>query len=135
MILLTRLGKGLPIALNPDLIERAEPTPDTVITLVDGHKLVVSESVAEVVELIRQWRASVASAAYRMSQLRLTQAPLDGVPEQYRGHPSVIGREDLPAEPPAQDPAGDDPSEDDVTAHSTLGNSLARVLKLPHREG
>lgn len=135
MILLTRLGKGLPIALNPDLIERAEPTPDTVITLVDGHKLVVTESVAEVVELIRQWRASVASAAYQLSHMRLTQAPLESIPEQYRSHPSVSGREGLPGTPADQDPAAGGPSEDDVTAHSTLGNSLARVLKLPHREG
>jgi uncharacterized protein YlzI (FlbEa/FlbD family) len=125
MILLTRLGKGLPIALNPDLIERAEPTPDTVITLVDGHKLVVAESVAELVELIRQWRASVASAAFQLSHARLTQAPLDGLPAQYR---SVDG-------PADQAPAGPGISEDDVTAHSTLGNSLARVFTLPTREG
>ena len=37
MILLTRLN-GPPFALNADLIERAEATPDTVITLVDGTK-------------------------------------------------------------------------------------------------
>jgi flagellar protein FlbD len=134
MILLTRLGKGLPIALNPDLIERAEPTPDTVITLVDGHKLVVAESVSEVIELIRQWRASVASSAYRMSQLRVTQAPLVDVPEQYRGHPALAGRDELPVAPTVHGPEGE-PSEDDVSAHDTLGNSLARVLKLPPREG
>ena len=37
MIVLTRLN-GHAFALNPDLIERAESTPDTVITLVDGKK-------------------------------------------------------------------------------------------------
>jgi flagellar protein FlbD len=118
MILLTRLGGGLPIALNPDLIERAEPTPDTVLTLVDGHKLVISESVPELVELIRQWRASIAAAAFALSHARLTQAPIDG-----------MGR----SEPEPGDPAG--LREDDVTAHSTLGNSLARVFTLPPREG
>jgi flagellar protein FlbD len=128
MILLTRLGKGLPIALNPDLIERAEPTPDTVITLVDGHKLVVTESVAEVVDLIRQWRASVASAAFQLSHLRLTQAPLESVPEQYRS-----GDRSVDAAPRTAGDAG--ASEDDVTAHNTLANSLAKVFTLPHREG
>src|SRR5919202_1616625 len=44
VIILTRLG-GHQVALNPDLIERAEPTPDTVLTMFDGHKIVVAESV------------------------------------------------------------------------------------------
>ena len=35
MIIVTRLN-GPPFALNPDLIERADATPDTVLTLVDG---------------------------------------------------------------------------------------------------
>ena len=55
MIILTRLG-GRPLAVNPDLIERAESTPDTVITLTDGHKLVVTESLHEVIVRIRHWR-------------------------------------------------------------------------------
>jgi uncharacterized protein YlzI (FlbEa/FlbD family) len=38
LIILTRLGCGLPIARHPDLIERAERTPATVVTLVDGPK-------------------------------------------------------------------------------------------------
>jgi flagellar protein FlbD len=64
--MLTRLG-GQPMALNPDLIEKAEATPDTVITMVDGHKLVVAEPVPEVVGRIRLWRASVAAEAFAMS--------------------------------------------------------------------
>ena len=40
MITVTRLN-GPAFALNPDLIERIETTPDTVITLVDGAKYVV----------------------------------------------------------------------------------------------
>ena len=69
MIILTRLGNGMQIAVNPDLIERAEHTPDTVITLVDGHKLVVEEPLDEVVALIRAWRASVAAEAIALSRL------------------------------------------------------------------
>ncbi|MGN6600340.1 MAG: flagellar FlbD family protein [Actinomycetes bacterium] len=63
MILLTRLN-GPEFALNPDLIERAEATPDTVVTLVDGKKYVVAESVSELIELVRHHRASVLAMAH-----------------------------------------------------------------------
>ena len=43
MIMLSRLN-GLPFALNPDLIERAEATPDTVLTLCDGSKVLIGET-------------------------------------------------------------------------------------------
>ena len=44
MILVTRIN-GAVFALNPDLVERADCTPDTVVTLVDGTKYVIAESV------------------------------------------------------------------------------------------
>nr|WP_240948378.1 flagellar FlbD family protein [Planosporangium mesophilum] len=62
---MTRLN-GPVFALNPDLVERADSTPDTVITLVDGTKYVVSESLAELVALIRRYRASVVADAQQM---------------------------------------------------------------------
>ena len=62
MIILSRLN-GQEFALNCDLIERADKTPDTVITLVDGTKYVVTESLEEVVNRIRAYRASILSAA------------------------------------------------------------------------
>ncbi len=62
VILVTRLN-GQPFALNPDLVERAECTPDTVVTLVDGTKYVVAESVQDLVRLVREYRASVISCA------------------------------------------------------------------------
>jgi flagellar protein FlbD len=68
VIIVTRLGNGIAVAVNPDLIERAEATPDTVITLVDGHKLVIEEPLAKVVELVRTWRASVAAEAITLAR-------------------------------------------------------------------
>lgn len=65
MISLTRLN-GPPFALNCDLIERAEATPDTVLTLVDGTKYVVSETVEEVVVRVREFRASIIALANRV---------------------------------------------------------------------
>ena len=43
MIELTRLN-GTVVFVNPDLIVTVEPTPDTVITLTTGDKLVVREA-------------------------------------------------------------------------------------------
>ena len=74
MIMLTRLN-GPSFALNPDLIERAESTPDTVITLCDGHKVLVVESVVELIEIVREYRASVLSLAERLTVVP-TSAPV-----------------------------------------------------------
>ncbi len=62
MLQLTRLS-GPVFALNPDLIERAEATPDTVVTLVNGSKYVIRESIAELTALIRDYRAEVINSA------------------------------------------------------------------------
>jgi len=58
MITLTRLS-GSAFALNCDLIERVDATPDTVVTLVDGKKYVVAESLDEVLRLVRLYRGEV----------------------------------------------------------------------------
>src|SRR5271155_2312688 len=54
MIELTRLN-GSPLFVNSDLIKWAEAAPDTMLTLINGEKVVVHESCAEVVErMVRQ---------------------------------------------------------------------------------
>lgn len=58
MIILSRLN-GESFALNADLIERAESTPDTVLTLRDGTKYVVAETVENVIDKIRDFQASI----------------------------------------------------------------------------
>jgi flagellar protein FlbD len=65
VILLTRLN-GPVFALNPDLVERADCTPDTVITLVDGTKYLVAESLPDLVALVRHYRASVIADAQQL---------------------------------------------------------------------
>ena len=65
MIIVTRLH-GASVAVNCDLIERAEATPDTVLTLVDGSRYVVKESVPEIVDKVRAFRASVVMLAGRL---------------------------------------------------------------------
>ncbi|MBP7892422.1 MAG: flagellar FlbD family protein [Firmicutes bacterium] len=56
MIRVTKLN-GSPIHVNAELIETIASTPDTVITLTNGTKLIVAESEENVVrEIIRYHR-------------------------------------------------------------------------------
>ena len=68
MIRLTRINRQ-PIVLNSDLVEHLESTPDTVITMTSGQKLIVLESTDEVVERIIEFRKAlterVAKCAYQ----------------------------------------------------------------------
>jgi len=73
VILVTRLN-GAVFALNPDLVERADCTPDTVITLVDGTKYVIAESVPEFIDSVRHYRASLIAAASRIENEEFTDA-------------------------------------------------------------
>lgn len=54
MIYVTRLN-GKSFALNPDLIEMMEETPDTVITLTNGNKFVVLEPVEVLIERVAEF--------------------------------------------------------------------------------
>jgi uncharacterized protein YlzI (FlbEa/FlbD family) len=66
MITLNRLGHSdEPFQLNPDMIVTVESTPDTVITLATGAKVVVAETPDEVVAAVHGYRADVLSEAFR----------------------------------------------------------------------
>lgn len=60
MIHLNRLD-GTGFVLNADLIVTIERTPDTMLTLTTGSRLVVRETVAEVVERVIAWRQRILS--------------------------------------------------------------------------
>ncbi len=63
MIHITRLNHT-PVVLNCDLIEHIESTPDTVISLTNGQKIMVLESPEEVIERVRLFRQSILSAPF-----------------------------------------------------------------------
>jgi flagellar protein FlbD len=67
MIILTRLN-GEQFAVNCDLVERVDAHPDTVLTLVDATKYIVAESLAEVVERVRDFRAGVLARSAQLQQ-------------------------------------------------------------------
>lgn len=58
MIQLTRLNNQL-LVVNSDLIKFVERSPDTVLTLVTGEKVVVKESVESVLEKVAEFRRSI----------------------------------------------------------------------------
>ena len=64
MIELTRLN-GTVMVLNSDLIKTAEASPDTMLTLITGEKLIVREPCDEVVERILAWRSHLLAAVAR----------------------------------------------------------------------
>ncbi|MEA2665657.1 MAG: flagellar protein FlbD [Candidatus Eremiobacteraeota bacterium] len=58
MIALRRLNNQ-PIMVNPDLIESLEATPDTVVTLTSGNKLIVRDTMDEVRERIVEFKRRI----------------------------------------------------------------------------
>ncbi len=58
MIELTRLN-GTKILVNDQLIEVVEETPDTVISLVTGKKIIVKESRQDVKNLVKSYRKDI----------------------------------------------------------------------------
>jgi flagellar protein FlbD len=67
MIELTRLN-GRAMMLNSDLIKSAEASPDTMLTLINGEKLIVREEIAEVVERVLAYRARLLAVVARRAQ-------------------------------------------------------------------
>jgi flagellar protein FlbD len=64
VIELTRLN-GTHLALNSDLIQFMESSPDTTLTLINGEKLVVRESSNQIIELALSYRARLIAQAAR----------------------------------------------------------------------
>jgi flagellar protein FlbD len=58
MIQLTRLNNQ-PLTVNSDLIKFVEQSPDTLITLITGEKIVVRESSEEVLSRLIEFRRKV----------------------------------------------------------------------------
>ena len=85
MVSLTRLT-GAEFALNPDLVERVDCTPDTVITLVDGTKYLVAESIDDVLESVLEFRARIiaTAGAFERNEVTVRRTRLSAVPLEPR---------------------------------------------------
>ena len=58
MIEVTRL-KGKKMMINAELIETVEETPDTVVTLTTGRKIIVKESRQDITNLVISYRRAI----------------------------------------------------------------------------
>ena len=76
MITLSRLS-GSVFVLNSDLIERIDSTPDSVVTLVDGKKYVVSESLDQIIDAVRLYRSQVITLSAQIADIPVP------IPEPY----------------------------------------------------
>jgi len=60
MIRLTKMD-GNPVMVNADWIQSLEPTPDTLITLMNGYKIIVRENIENVVKAFETYKKRVQS--------------------------------------------------------------------------
>ncbi len=60
MIQLTRLNNS-EIMINSDLIQCIEETPDSVVTLTNGHKIVVKESALDIADKVIKYKRRIFS--------------------------------------------------------------------------
>jgi flagellar protein FlbD len=67
MIPLTRLNRT-PLFLNSDLIEHIEAAPDTVVSLLNGQKLLVLETPEDIIERVIQFRQAVTAQPFSSSR-------------------------------------------------------------------
>ncbi len=58
MIRVTRMDRQ-EMHLNPDLIVSIESTPDTVITLFNGHHFIIREPAGVIIDRIATWRTRI----------------------------------------------------------------------------
>ena len=58
MIALRRLNNQ-PIVVNCDLIESVESTPDTIVTLTSGNKLIVRDSLDEIRRRVIEFKRAI----------------------------------------------------------------------------
>jgi len=58
VIRVTRINRS-PLVLNSDLIEHIENTPDTVISLTNGQKVVVLETSDEIIQRVIDFRRQI----------------------------------------------------------------------------
>jgi flagellar protein FlbD len=79
MITLTRLS-GSKFVLNSDLIERIDSTPDSVVTLIDGKKYVVCESLEDIIDAVRSYRSEVVAFGSQLSDAPRPTRDLDADP-------------------------------------------------------
>ncbi|WP_258724206.1 flagellar FlbD family protein [Cellulomonas sp. NS3] len=102
VIVVTRLN-GPQFGVNPDLLLRIDSAPDTILTLIDGTKYIVEESMTEVIESIREHRAQLLARAQDLHAgpaTDATHAPLHEVGSRTATPSPRTGAHDAPLAQP-----------------------------------
>ena len=112
MIELTRLN-GNALVVNSDLIKFAEASPDTMLTLINGEKIMVRESCYEVLERVIAYRVRLVGESVGVThgmQTSILRAAAAGAASGYRAS----------LDPPVdeEDPANLEPDEPGRAARS-----------------
>jgi flagellar protein FlbD len=106
MITLNRLGHSdEPFQLNTDMIVMIESTPDTVITLATGAKVVVAETPAEVMAAVHEHRVEVLADAFKRRGSAVRGGPRAPA---HRPSPRLSAVTPSPASPTDGEREGDD---------------------------
>lgn len=58
MIIVTKINDS-ELVINPELIEIMQETPDTTITLTTGRKIIVKESVDDIIDKIKIYKKNL----------------------------------------------------------------------------
>lgn len=125
MIVVTRLNGGM-FGVNPDLIQRVDSAPDTILTLIDGTKLIVEESMDEVIARVNEHRARILARSREIQALAADPGPsLHGVPRPVAA--DGARDDDTDDEPDDERDPDDDPSGHAPASGAPASGPLRRV--------
>lgn len=85
MITLHRLN-GQTVAINPDLITWIDVTPDTTVSMLGGDKIMVRESLDDVIDAVVAYRASIRVLAGTVENDTPGEAVVDHARHLRQGH-------------------------------------------------
>ncbi len=125
MIVVTRLN-GPKFAVNPDLLQRIESTPDTILTLIDGTKYIVAESMEEITALVVEYRARVVASTIALTGEGYGDTTVAAVTQL---RPQTPGRAPLAAVPEPAEPA--DEARGEAPRRAANGGSTSSARSAP----
>lgn len=85
MIEVTRLNMKT-VVINADLIESIESTPDVVVSLTTGNKIVVRNSIDEIIDKVIDYKAKTGLDLFNLIQGRSMKRAAQGGSEGFNEH-------------------------------------------------
>jgi flagellar protein FlbD len=101
VIVVTRLN-GPQFGVNPDLLQRIDSAPDTILTLIDGTKYIVAESMDEVIALVNEHRSQLLARAHDIQVSAPHPVALVRDPDDDETADNPDGADEPPLAPPVQ---------------------------------